>query len=64
MNNTVKNICLKVKNGIVYGFITGFCIGCFPNKINICFNNKKYNNIPLPLLFGVIGSTSVVISAT
>ncbi len=62
MNHTLKYIAPKIKNGIIYGFVSGVFVGCFPNKLSIRFENKKYNSIPVPLISGVIGSMGIVLS--
>jgi hypothetical protein len=62
MNATLKHIIPKIKNGIIYGFTSGFCIGCFPNKLSIKFEDKQYNSIPIPLITGLIGSMGVIVS--
>lgn len=62
MNFTLKYISTKIKNGIIYGFASGFCVGCFPNKLNIHFGDKKYNSLSIPLISGVIGSMGIIFS--
>jgi hypothetical protein len=56
----------KIKNIIItsisYGFVSGFCIGCFPNKLSVKFDDKKYNSIPIPLISGVICSVGFIFS--
>jgi len=56
----------KMKNIIItslsYGFVSGFCIGCFPNKLSIKFDDKKYNSLPIPLISGLICSVGLIFS--
>ena len=52
----------KIKNGLIYSFGTGFCLGLLPNKINTQINGKKYNTIPLPLIFGSISLMGFILS--
>jgi hypothetical protein len=62
MNFTLQ----KFKNGFIYavgsGFVSGFVVGCFPNKLSIRFENKKIFSLPVPLISGLIGSTGVICS--
>lgn len=52
-----------VKNGFIYSFISGFCVGCcFPNKVFISYNGEKSRLIENPILFGVISSTGLFCS--
>ena len=66
MNFALKNITPKIKNGIIYGvasgFTSGFCVDCFPNKLSIRFEDKKYNFLPIPLISGLIGSMGIIFS--
>ena len=62
MNFTLKYITPTIKNGFMYGFASGFCIGCFPNKLSIKFEDKQYNSVPIPLISGVICSMGFIIS--
>jgi hypothetical protein len=65
MNFALNNITPIMKNGIIYGFASGFFIGCFPNKIFIKFENKKIISRfspPTPLLSGIIGSLGFLFS--
>lgn len=59
---TLKHIIPKVNNLIICGFVSGFCIGCFPNKLYINFEDRKYNSIKTPLISGVIGSIVIILS--
>jgi len=62
---TLKHIIPKVNNLIIYGFVSGFCVGCLPNnKLYINFEGKKYNcfNNNIPLISGVICSTGIILS--
>ena len=52
----------KIRKGLINSFTVGFCTGCFPNKLYIKFENKKYTNIPLPLLGGLVGSIGFIFS--
>lgn len=56
----------KIKNTIIksvsYSFITGFCVGCFPNGLMIKIEDKPYKYVQLPLLSGLICSTGVLFS--
>ena len=61
-NKGLKYIAPKCKNLIISGFVSGFFIGCFPNKLAIKYQDKEYHSIPIPLLSGVIGSMAVIIS--
>ncbi len=56
------NFTSKIKNGIICGFVSGFFIGCVPNKLSIRFENKKYNSLPIPLISGLIGSMGIIFS--
>jgi hypothetical protein len=58
-NSKLKNILIK---SISYGFTTGFCIGCFPNKLYIQFENKKYKSLEIPLITGLICSMGIILS--
>lgn len=62
MNTILKKFVPKMKKGIIYGFASGFVVGCFPNKLSIHFGNRKYVSIPTPLISGVIGSMGIVFS--
>lgn len=37
---TLKYITPKIKNVIMCSFATGFCVGCFPNKLSIRYEDK------------------------
>lgn len=52
---TLKHIIPKVNNLIISVFVSGFCIGCFPNKLCVNFNDKRYNSVPIPLISGIMG---------
>jgi hypothetical protein len=56
------NFTSKIKNGIICGFVSGFFIGCVPNKLSIRFEDKKYNSLPIPLISGIIGSMGIIFS--
>jgi hypothetical protein len=62
MNLAFKHIASKMKNGMIYGFASGFFVGCFPNKLSVRFENTKYSSLPIPLLSGLIGSTGFLCS--
>lgn len=54
----------KIKNiirSVFCGFISGFCVGCFPNKLSIKFEDK-YICLPIPLISGMICSVGVMVS--
>ena len=55
----VKNIIIK---SVSYGFVSGFCVGCFPNKLCIKVEEKKYKSLPIPLISGVICSFGIIFS--
>lgn len=52
----------KIKNGLIYSFGTGFCLGLLPNKINVQINEKKYIRVRTPLIFGCISSMGFILS--
>lgn len=62
MNFTFRHLASKIKNGITYGFVTGVCIGCIPNKVLIRFEDKKYYSLYTPLISGLICSTGIILS--
>ena len=62
MNFTLKHIIPKVNNLIVYGFVSGFCVGCVPNKMCINFKGKKYNSLQIPIISGIICSSAIILS--
>lgn len=49
-------------NSLFYGFGSGFCIGCFPNRLDIHVENKKYKSVPIPLISGLICSVGLMVS--
>jgi len=55
----IKNIIIK---SISYGFCFGFCVGCFPNKLSVKLNDKKYNSLPIPIISGTICSLGLMFS--
>jgi hypothetical protein len=55
----IKNILIM---SISSGFVSGFFIGCFPNKLCINFEDKKYNSIPIPLVSGICCSVGLMVS--
>jgi hypothetical protein len=59
MNYKLNHITQLIKHGIICGFVSGFCVGCFPNKLSVNFEDKKYNSLPIPLISGFIGSTGM-----
>jgi hypothetical protein len=59
VNQNIKNGIIR---GVSYGFISGFCVGCFPNKLSIYYKNKKYKSIPTPLISGLICSMGIFFS--
>lgn len=62
----MNNITAKYKNKIIgmvtSGFVSGFCAGCFPNKVCIRFENKQYKSLPIPIITGFIGSMGIIFS--
>ena len=62
----MKFVTPKIKNIIItsvsYGFVSGFCVGCLPNKLSIKFDDKKYNSLPIPLISEVICSLGLIFS--
>jgi hypothetical protein len=60
--NKINYITSKIKNGMIFSFAFGFIEGLVPNNININFNNKKYNNLPLPFISGCFGLIRFVLS--
>lgn len=63
--NYIKNI-KNIKNfatlGLSTSFISGFTLGLIPNKISIKINKNKYNDIPTPIVGGVIGMGCFIFS--
>jgi hypothetical protein len=60
VNRNIKNIIIK---SVSYGFVSGFCIGCFPNEIYIKFEDKNYKKCPpIPLITGLICSIGLIFS--
>lgn len=55
----IKNIIIR---SVSFGFISGFCVGCFPNNLCIKFEDKKYNYLPIPLISGLISASSLIVS--
>ena len=55
----IKNIIIR---SVSCGFISGFCVGCFPNELCIKFEDKKYNSVPIPLISGMICSVGLIVS--
>jgi hypothetical protein len=55
----MKNIIIKT---VSYGFVSGFCVGCFPNKLCIKVEDKKYKSLPIPLISGLICSVGIIFS--
>lgn len=60
------NICKPIMNNIIRsvscGFISGFCVGCFPNDLCIKFEDRTYNSVPIPLISGLICSVGLMAS--
>ena len=56
---TSKNIIIR---SVSCGFISGFCVGCFPNNLCIKFEDRKYNSVPIPLISGLICSVGLMVS--
>ena len=59
---TLKRAVPKVSNLIISGFISGYCVGCFPNKLSINFEGRKYNSIETSIMSGIICSTGIILS--
>lgn len=55
----INNIIIR---SVSCGFISGFCVGCFPNKLCIKFEDIKYNSLPIPLISGLICSVGLIVS--
>ena len=51
----------KIRKGLMYSFMSGFCVGCVPNKLYINFEDKKIN-LPIPILSGLICSIGCLMS--
>jgi|GEM_PF-6518148 len=62
MNFILKCVIPKVNNLIICGFVSGFCVGCFPNKLYINFKGKIYNSLQIPLISGLMCSTGIILS--
>lgn len=62
----MKFVTSKINNIIIRsvscGFISGFCVGCFPNNLCIKFEDRKYNSVPIPLISGLICSVGLMAS--
>lgn len=55
----IKNIIIR---SVSSGFISGFCVGCFPNKFCIKLEDKKHYFLPMPLISGLICSVGLMVS--
>lgn len=51
-----------VVRSVSYGFVSGCCVGCFPNKLSVQFNERTYKSVPMPLLSGLICSVGILCS--
>jgi hypothetical protein len=54
----INNIIIR---SVSCGFISGFCVGCFPNKLSIKFEDK-YISLPIPLISGTVCSVGIIVS--
>lgn len=57
----LKTKIILIKS-VSYGFVSGFCVGCFPNTLFVEFEDKKYKSLPIPLISGVICSVGLIFS--
>ena len=62
MNFVTQKMKIIIITSVSYGFVSGFCIGCFPNKLSVKFDDKKYNSLPIPLISGLICSVGLIFS--
>jgi len=62
MNFVTPKMKIIIITSVSYGFVSGFCVGCLPNKLSIKFDDKKYNSLPIPLISGVICSLGLIFS--
>lgn len=67
MSSKVTSIFRHFGRAMAFSFASGAVVGCFPNDVTIRYENKRYdrteyNRVPLPLLFGLISSTALVVS--
>jgi len=59
VTSKINNIIIR---SVSCGFISGFCVGCFPNNLCIKFEDRKYNSVPIPLISGLICSVGLMAS--
>ena len=59
VTSKINNIIIR---SVSCGFISGFCVGCFPNNLCIKFEDRKYNSVPIPLISGLICSVGLMVS--
>lgn len=59
---TLNHIISKANNLMFYGFVSGFCLGCFPNKLYLNYEGRIYTSIETPLITGVVASTATILS--
>jgi hypothetical protein len=57
----MSKIKTVIVNSLSYGFVTGFCVGCFPNTLVVKFEDKKYKP-PIPIISGLICSVGLIVS--
>jgi len=62
MNFLTPNIKNNIIKSLSYGFVSGFCVGCIPNKLCIKFEDKIYKSPPIPLMSGLICSAGLIFS--
>jgi hypothetical protein len=62
MNFVTPKMKIIIITSVSYGFVSGCCIGCFPNKLSVKFDDKKYNSLPIPLISGLICSIGLIFS--
>lgn len=51
-----------IKKSLCFSFMTGSCIFMIPNNLTIKLNQKTINKINLPLIGGLIGITTCILS--
>ena len=59
VTSKINNIIIR---SVSCGFISGFCVGCFPNNLCVKFEDRKYNSVPIPLISGLICSVGLMVS--
>lgn len=59
----VKIVKIAIRNTIISSFASGFFLGCcFPNKISLNLLNKTYSSLTIPIITGIMCSTTIVLS--